>query len=367
MLSSTEPLRTENKVATINDVAKMANVSTMTVSRALKDKDLVGKDTYRKIMQAVECLSYVPNHAARTLASRQSKSIAVLIASVVNPYYGRVMEGIESVAERNGYSVLLINANQQEKYSMCIESVISRGVDGFISSHLNLNQTHIDKLLKHRINCVLIDNEQDLDGISSIRSDHRYGATLAVEHLIGLGHRKIALIHGKLGSDQVSSCEGKEENYSFNLWKTRYAGFIETMAAHRLEVPVDYIVAGDACFEENVNSGMEAMGRLMDLADPPTAVYAGNDLFAIGALNAVLRRGGKVPEDFSIIGHGGIDATKFTYPVLTCVKQPRFEIGVHAANLLIDRIGNRERPAGHPVAEIIQPSLVLGNSTGRVV
>lgn len=353
-------------MATINDVASMANVSIMTVSRALNNKDLVGKDTYLRIMQAIESLSYVPNHAARTLVSRQNKSIAVLIASVANPYYGRVMEGMESVAERNGYSVLLINANQQEKYPMCIDSVISRGVGGFISSHLNLNQKHIDKLLKHRINCVLIDNEQDIDGISSIKSDHRFGATLAVEHLIGLGHRKIALIHGKLGSGQESSCEGKEENYSFNLWRTRYEGFMETMVRHGLEVPAMYVVAGDAGIEENVNSGMEAMGRLMDLADPPTAVYAGNDLFAIGALNAVLRRGGKVPGDFSIIGHGGIDATKFTYPVLTSVKQPRFEIGVHAANILIDQIENGDGSVGHPIAEIIKPSLVLGNSTGRI-
>lgn len=354
-------------MATIFDVASLAGVSTMTVSRALNNKNLVSKTTYAKIMQAVESLSYVPNHAARTLVSRKNKSIAVLIASVVNPYYGRVMEGIESVAEQNGYSVLLINANQQEKYPMCIDSVISRGVDGFISSHLNLNQKHIDKLLKHNIACVLIDNEQSIEGISSIESDHRYGAGLAVEHLINCGHRKIALIHGQLGSAMKPSCEGKEENYSFNLWRTRYKGFIDTMCRYGLEVPPEYIVPGDASFEENVNSGMEAMRRLMDLQYPPTAVYAGNDLFAIGALNAVLQRGKKVPEDFSILGHGGIDATKFTFPILTCVKQPRFEIGCHAASILISRIMNRGDPSTLPVKEIIKPSLVMGGSTARIL
>jgi DNA-binding LacI/PurR family transcriptional regulator len=338
----------------------------MTVSRALNNKHLVSKNTYTTIAQAVETLSYVPNHAARTLVSRKNKSIAVLIASVANPYYGRVMEGIESVAEQNGYSVLLINANQQEKYPMCIDSVIGRGVEGFISSHLNLNQKHIDKLLKHNVNCVLIDNEQDIEGISSIESDHRFGASLAVEHLINLGHRKIALIHGKLGTDMKPSCEGREENYSFNLWRTRYESFVDTMRRYGLEVPPEYMVPGDAGFEENVNSGMEAMGRLMDMETPPTAVYAGNDLFAIGALNAVLRRGKKVPEDFSIIGHGGIDATKFTYPMLTSVKQPRFEIGCHAATILIDQISKRGDSAALPVKEIIKPSLVMGNSTAWI-
>ncbi len=353
-------------VATLVDVARMAQVSTMTVSRVINNKDLVGEATYQRVMEAVEALSYVPNSAARSLVSRQNKAIAVLIASVVNPYYGLVMEGIENVAEANGYSVLLINANQQEKYPSCIDNVISRGVSGFISSHLNLHQAHIDKLLKHGIKCVLIDNEQDLDGIASIKSDHRFGASVAVEHLIGLGHRRIGLIHGNLGMNLKDDDHGKEEKYSFNLWRLRYEGFIATVRKHGLHIPQDYIIQSDASIEANVNSGMLAMDRLMDLPSPPTAVYAGNDLFAIGALNAVLHRGLRVPRDYSIIGHGGIDATKYTFPVLTCVKQPRFEIGCHAATMVIDLIEGNTREGQPPVFEVIRPSLVPGGSTGSI-
>jgi DNA-binding LacI/PurR family transcriptional regulator len=356
----------EYRLATIVDVARMAGVSTMTVSRVINNKSLVGEATCQKVIQAIDALSYVPNSAARSLVSRQNKAIAVLIASVVNPYYGLVMEGIESIAEANGYSVLLINANQQEKYRSCIDNVIGRGVSGFISSHLNLHQAHIDKLLKHGIKCVLIDNEQDLDGIASIKSDHRFGASVAVEHLIGLGHSRIGFIHGNLGQNLKDDAHGKEEKYSFNLWRLRYEGYMETVLKHGLQIPREYIIQGDASIEANVHSGMVAMDRLMNLSSPPTAVYAGNDLFAIGALNAVLHRGFKVPRDFSIIGHGGIDATKYTFPILTCVKQPRFEIGCHAASMVMDLIEGKDHDGLPLASETVRPSLVPGGSTGPV-
>ena len=338
----------------------------MTVSRALNNRNLVSQKTYDRIMHSIEALSYVPNNAARSLVSKRNRSIALLITSVANPYYGRVMEGIESVAEKNGYSVLLINANHQDKYQHCVDNVISQGVCGVISSHLNLGQAHVDKLVKHGIRCVLIDNEQDLIGISSIKSDHHYGAVLAVEHLIGLGHRKIAFIHGNLGDHETIISRDGEESYSFKLWRGRYDGFLSTMRKHHLITRKDYIVQSETNFEMNVHNGMIAMERLMDLHVPPTAVYAGNDLFAIGALNAVLNRGKKVPGSISIVGHGGIDATLYTNPVLTSVKQPRFEIGCHAASTLIDNLETFV-PRGNPrEIEIIRPSLVMGGSTSGV-
>lgn len=350
-------------MATIADVARMSNVSMMTVSRALNNKNLVSQKTYENILRSIEALSYVPNHAARSLVLKSNKSIALLITSVANPYYGRVMEGIEKIAEGKGYSVLLINANQQEKYPMCIDNIISRGVGGVICSHLNLGQVHLDKLVKHNIRCVLIDNEQDVLGIPSIKSDHRYGASLAVEHLIGLGHKRIAFIHGNLGDHHSNVSSGGEENYSFRLWQGRYDGYISSMHKHNLEIPEGYIVKGGSSFELNVQNGVIAMEKLMDLPYPPTAVYAGNDLFAIGALNAVLHRCKNVPKDFSIVGHGGIDATQYTNPVLTSVKQPRFEIGCHAASTLIGYLENDGLNKTFHEIEIIKPSLIMGDST----
>lgn len=352
-------------MATIQDVAKLANVSAMTVSRVINKKESVSEETCRRVMRAVEELQYIPNITARNLVTRKSMSIAVMVTTIANPYFSRVMLGAESVAEMRGYSVLLVNASQQEKYQQHLENLVSNGVEGLITSHLNLKSSHIEFLKQYNIKCVLVDNEQQIEGVYNMQSDHYYGACAAVEHLLELGHQRIALIHGALGYGRGEVDTGEEESYSFRLWRQRYEGYADTLRNNSIPFREDYIVYSDSNYERNVVSGMEAMGKLLRLKTPPTALYAGNDLFAIGALHAALHHGVKVPGDLSIIGHGGVDATKYTFPELTCIKQPRFTIGARAAQKLIDLI---EAPEAHIASqanafEVIRPQLMPGQST----
>lgn len=367
-------------MATIIDVAKRADVSTMTVSRVINNSGSVSEKTLARVTEAIKELGYIPNATARSLVTKTNRSIGILIATVQNPYYGRVMLGVENVAENQGYSVLLFNAKQQEKYDDYVESIISQGVSGIIASHLNLQERHIAKLTEYGVRCVLVDNEQDIDQVYSICSDHYYGAVEAVKHLLALGHRRIGFMHSDILSPEDTRAieagrpvshidvtrKGYESSYSVRLWADRYRGYIDTMRAHGCPIDPALILGGDAWFENNVRSGMACMARFLQQKDPPTAIYAGNDLFGIGALNEAQKNRVSVPEALSIIGHGGIDATKYTWPVLTSMKQPRFEIGATAARTLLWLIQHGqdapEKPP-FPLVQIMRPTLVSGNST----
>lgn len=365
-------------MVTIVDVAKKAGVSTMTVSRVINCSSSVSEKTYDRVMKAIKELEYIPNVTARNLVTKKNHSIGLMIAAIQNSYYGRVMLGVEHVAEQHGYSVLLYNATQQEKYNEYIESVIGRGVSGIIASHLNLGPEHIERLSAHGVRCVLVDNEQFVDGTCSICSDHYYGAVQAVEHLISLGHRRIGFIHSDIipaddpqpwlhqySGNSVHRHSGYESDYSYRLWAERYMGYVDTLKKHGIPVEKELILGGDAWFENNVNSGMQCMEQFMSLQSPPTAIYAGNDLFAIGVLNAAQKLGIPIPEKVSVIGHGGEDATKYTWPVLTSMKQPRFEIGELAAKALFWTL---EKDTASPYDEIqyVRPVFVRGGSTAAI-
>lgn len=365
-------------MVTIVEVAKRARVSTMTVSRVINRSGSVSPETYTRVMSAIKELGYIPNATARNLVTKNNRSIGLMIAAIQNSYYGRVMLGVEHVAEQHGYSVLVYNATQQEKYDEYIDNVIGRGVSGIIASHLNLGAEHVQRLNAHGIQCVLVDNEQILPHTYSICSDHYYGAAQAVEHLIALGHRRIGFIHSNIiAHDDPAPWEhtrplgeagnrvGHESDYSYRLWAERYKGYVDTLQAHGIAIDHELIRSGDAWFENNVNSGMVCMEELMALDQPPTAIYAGNDLFALGVLNAARKHGIRVPEDVSVIGHGGEDATKYTWPVLTSMKQPRFEIGEMAAKTLLCVLGD-DVSASYPLIQSVRPAFVQGGSTAAI-
>lgn len=361
---------------TIIDVAQLAQVSIMTVSRVINNSGPVSQETYDKVTKAIKELGYISNLTARSLATKLSTSIGVLIATIQNPYYGRVVLGVEHIAEKYGYSVQLINAINQEKYDDYITNIISRGLSGVIADHLNFDKKHIDRLSSYGVRCVLVDNEQNVPDVFSIYSDHYYGAVEAIEYLISLGHQRIGFIHSDIipAADQfdwepgmtipktTSSKSGFEESYSYRLWAERYRGYMDTMLKRGLAVDKCLIQSGDAGFENNVSSGMLCMEKFLQLSEPPTAIYAGNDLFAIGVLNAAQKHGLQIPQDISIIGHGGIDATQYTFPILSSMKQPRFEIGAMASSTLIKLIDDKQ--ANHiDLIQIVRPVLIKGAST----
>lgn len=346
-------------MATIIDVANRAKVSPMTASRVINGSHKGVQSIKDAVNNAVAELHYIPNNAARSLVTKSNKTLAMLVPSIANPFYGRVLLGIESEAEKQGYSVSLTNANKQLKYDLCIDNIISRGVDGVIAILLNLKSEHIKRLNDRGIEVVLIDNEMEIENVNSIMTDNIFGAKLAVDHLVSLKHTKIAHIHGNLSPSYEHLNIDDEDTFRVNYFKQRYLGYYESMKNHNIEVMPEYVVSANSRFGADIQSGANAMATLLSLKQPPTAIYATNDGIALGAASTMIKYGIRIGTEVSLISHGGIYPKEIIYPSLTQIKQPRFELGKLAAKKIISTIQNGTKYS----KDIVMPELVIGEST----
>ena len=350
-------------MATIDDVAKHAGVSIMTVSRYINDNGYVGEKTRVKISKAIEALNYRRNMVAKSLITKKTKTIGLIIASISNPFYSEVILGIEDESYDRGYNVILCNADGKKKEQEYIEILLEKCVDGIIFSHLNISHQQITDLKDEAISCVLIDNETGRLDIGNINSDDVYGGFLATEYLISLGHRKIACIHGSLNFNKTKPQKKYEETFQFKLWNNRTIGYRKAMEKYELNINSNFILEGDGTSENGVKGGYEAMKKILAMEQKPTAIYAQNDLMAVGVINAIHEAGFKVPEDYSVIGQDGIALGEWIYPKLTTVALPRYELGRKAAKILIDMENNIMSSGMEEEGLLFKPSLHIKGST----
>lgn len=346
-------------MATLEDVAKLAGVSVMTVSRYINKSGYVGEKSRQKIIKAIEELNYRPNMIARSLVTKKTKTIAHVVASIVNPFYPEVVLGVEDESYARGYNVILCNADGKKKEQEYIDILLDKCVDGIIFDHLNIGIKQVMELRSYNVSCVLIDNEVQGLNVGNIITNDILGGFLATEHLIRLGHKKIAVIHGSLCFNESKEDKKYEETFQFNIWNNRMRGFLDAMDKYNIEVNPNYILEGDGTSQNGVKGGYEAMKKILSLSDLPTAVYAQNDLMAAGAIRAIHEVGYKVPQDFSVIGHDGIPLCEWIFPRLTTVEQPRYQTGRTAAGLLIDM---RENKNNRKLIKL-DPRVVIREST----
>lgn len=350
-------------MATIADVAKKAGVSGTTISRYLNDSGYVGSETKTKIIEAIKELNYKPNMIAKSLVTKKTHTIGLLIASIVNPFYSDVVLGVEDESYQKGYNVILCNADGKKRENEYIDILLEKCVDGIIFSHLDVNLKQVLKLKELQVSCVLIDNETPGLNVGGIQTNDVLGGYLATEHLISLGHTKIGLIHGSLKYNEQRNNKVYTETFQFRIWNNRTKGFLSAVEKYGISINPDFVQEGDGTAENGVEGGYQAMRRILSLNEWPSAIYAQNDLMAVGAINAIHEAGLKVPQNFSIVGHDGIDLSKNIYPKLTTVQQPRYLIGQMAANLLIDRIGIKNQD-GKEI--MLEPELIIRSTTERV-
>ena len=346
-------------MATLEDVAKHAGVSVMTVSRYINQSGYVGEKSRERIIQAINELNYKPNMIAKSLVTKKTKTLGLVIASIVNPFYPDVVLGVEDESYERGYNVILCNADGKKKEQEYIEILMEKCVDGIIFDHLNIDSKQVMRLKSSNISCVLIDNEIKCLNAGNINTNDVLGGFMATEHLIKLGHKKIALIHGRLSFDESKHDKKYEETFQFKIWNERTRGFLEAMDRYGLQVNTNFVCEGDGTSQNGASGGYEAMKKILKLSDLPTAVYAENDLMAAGAIRAIHEAGYKIPQDISIVGHDGIALCEWTFPRLTTIEQPRYEMGRLAARLLIDM---REGKAGGDTIKL-DPYIVLREST----
>jgi len=312
---------------TIYDVADHAGVSAATVSRVLNGKGSVDPRLCDRVRASAEHLGYRRNLVARNLRRQQSTLWAVVVSDVRNPFFTSVVRGIEDVAQDAGYSVVLCNSDESaEKEAAYVVAALSEQVAGVILSPTSGADT-VRTLAAAGTPVVLIDRE--LRGVRSdaVLVDNRHGARLATEHLLEMGYSRIGCITGPRTTSTAAQ---------------RLRGYRAALQAVGPDAgPHDDLVRyGD--FRRS--SGVAAMTALLDLQDPPDAVFVANNLMTIGALEAIASRGLVPPEDIGVVGFDTIPWADLVTPSLTTVSQPTYELGREAAGLLLGRIEDPRRP-----------------------
>jgi DNA-binding LacI/PurR family transcriptional regulator len=324
--------------ATLEDVAREAGVSRALVSLVMRQKPHVSEERRARVLAAAARLGYRPNAMARSLASRRSSTVGVLLNDLHNPFFAEIVDGIEQVARDRGYRILLSTGSRKRAgEEAALEAFLESRVDGLILVSTLLSEAKISQAA-NLAPVTLVSRTSKSPSVDSVLTDDVHGAELAVAYLIELGHRRIAHIDG--GRNPGS--------------RPRRQGYERAMDAARLK---RLVVPGD--FSES--SGAEAAGRLLALAERPTAVLTSNDMAAAGAMDRLTGAGLSVPADISVVGYDNTALAQMRQVNLTTVNQPRVEMGRLAMQTVLERIDGGRTDA---VSHVTTPTLVVRRSAG---
>ncbi|HLH33294.1 MAG TPA: LacI family DNA-binding transcriptional regulator [Alloacidobacterium sp.] len=327
----------------IKEVAKLAKVSTATVSRTINGSDKVTPETAERVRRAIETLKFYPNTNARALGSGRSSLYGLIISDITNPFFPELVKSFEDIAVQYGQEVLIANTNYDpHRMELCVSRMLQRKVDGVAIMTSEIADHLIDEFNSRRIPLAFLDTATPQKGISNILVDYTAGVDAAVDHLTSLGHKAISFISGPM---------------SLTSARIRKRAFINIMKRNGIRLDPHFIEEGN----HRTDGGHEAMLRLLDNKVHPTAVLASNDLTAIGAMGAIFERGLRIPDDISIIGFDDIELSAYTQPALTTVRLSRQEI----AKMAFRALYNTNQSSTIKGAEYtIQPTLIVRKSTG---
>ena len=329
---------------TSHDVAKKAGVSVATVSRVLNGSPLVTESARHKVLRAVKVLNYQPNRAAQRLRAGRSHVIGLIISDIQNPFFTSIVRGIEDVAHQHDYSLVLCNSDEDpEKEKLYINVMRSEEVAGVILASASEANPQVDDLIAYNIPVVAIDRQIDNRQIDSVLAANINGARAATNHLIQLGHRCIGFVGLPL-----TRTPGKE----------RYEGYRRALREHNLPVSHDFVCIADA----KQQGGYESARDILTQQPCVTALFVANNLMTLGALDAIRERGLKIPDDISIIGFDDMPWANLLQPPLTAIAQPTYELGKRAAEMLLGRLKERDKPVTH---EHLETRLIVRGSTSQ--
>ncbi len=311
---------------TIKEVAERAGVSPTTVSHVINNTRVVSDEVRKRVQMAMDELGYRPNALARSLRRGETRTLGLILPDSANPFFAEISRAIETSAFGLGYSVILCNTEgDADKEGLYLDVLTQRQVDGIIFVASGDRSESLGELLRRRLPSVVVDRELPHLEVDTVLADNLEGGRLAAQHLIGLGHRRIGCISGP--SDLTPSAQ-------------RVTGY--RRALHDAGLTVDEALIRPGNF--HLESGRAGAQALLALADPPTALFACNDLMAMGVLRAAHEGGRSVPQDLAVVGFDDIDLASYTSPPLTSVAQPTQAMGERAVRLLIERIARRDLP-----------------------
>lgn len=317
------------RTPTLRDVAREAGVHAATASRALnpRTRRLVNDATAERVRQVAERLGYRPNPIARSLKTSRSASVGVVVPDITNPLFPPIVRGVEDALSPAGYNAWIVNTdNDADREAALVSSLRSRQVDGLIVATARLKHTLIEDLVAENFPLVLVNRRIESPSVPAVTGDDAGGVLLAVQHLVELGHRRIAHL---AGPQWTSTGQGRLRAYR------------AAVAEFGLSADPDLVVACDAWSE---TEGSRGTAELLNSGADFTAVVAGNDLLALGCYDVMHERGLRCPQDLSVVGFNDIPFIDKLRPPLTTVRIPHYQIGTEAARLLLERIDNPDTP-----------------------
>jgi DNA-binding LacI/PurR family transcriptional regulator len=327
----------------IKDIARLAGVSHSTVSRALNKSPLIPVKTAQRIQRIAAEKGYAASVVARSLVTRRTEAIGVVVTSIADPFNGEVVAGIEEVANDEGYSVVLATSQADPRRELTVvRSFRERRVDGILVASSRLGAQYLPLFAELETPIVLLNNQHPSEFAYSVSIDNADGGYQAAMHLIGLGHRDIAYIGDEFGLQSDAE---------------RFRGFQAAMRKTRLKIRKDLVVRGDG----KSAGGKKCAAELLALRQPPTAIFCYNDMTALGVIEAVQARRWRVGREVSVVGFDDLFFAASLQPPLTTFRQPKRELGKQAMQLLIAIL--RQQPAERKV--VVRGELVVRGSTGE--
>ncbi|MES1310660.1 substrate-binding domain-containing protein [Vibrio cholerae] len=329
-------------MATMKDIARLAGVSTSTVSHVINKSRFVSDEIAERVNNAAQQLNYAPSALARSLKMNRTKTIGMLVTTSTNPFFGEVVKGVERSCYHQGYNLILCNTegdNQRMKAS--INTLLQKRVDGLLLMCSTLEGERLDVFDRYPdIPIVVMDWGPILFASDKIQDNSLQGGYMAAKHLIECGHKEIGCITGPLIRHQA---------------QMRYEGYKRALAEAGIAINPDWLVESD--FE--CEGGYQAFEKLYQRGKLPSALFVSNDMMAMGVIQAASQRGLRVPDDLSLIGYDDVHIAKFMTPALTTIHQPKYRLGKAAVDTLLYRLENPDT-----TAQVVQlePTLVVRSS-----
>ncbi len=327
----------------MKDVARRAGVSVTTVSHVINETRFVSEELRRRVYQAIEELNYRPDAIARSLRRRRTQNIGMIVPDISYPFLAEVAKGVEDRGFELGYNVILCDSNGDlEREAACIEFLREKRVDGIVFVAAGESADHVRSLIEQGMPVVVCDRELPGVEVDTVIADNVESGYQATEHLIRSGHRRIGCIAGPEG---------------LCISAKRLQGYRRALEEYSIPFREELVIHSDfRCL-----GGYRAMEELLSqLDDPPTAVFACNDLTAMGAICAASRRQLRIPRDIAVIGCDDIALASFTNPSLTTIVQPKYEMGAIAVEMLVKRIKDKDRPV---TRRVLPTELVIRDSS----
>lgn len=333
-------------MSTLKEVAKHAEVSITTVSRVMNDASKVNPETRERVQKTMRKLGYQPSRVAQRLRTTKgrSKMLGLIIPDIQNQFYSNIVRGIEDVAYGKDYAVILCNSDENpSKERFYLDVLQSESVDGIILPPIHQYSKVVEGLIESGVPVVCVDRKLVRENVDTVVINNEKGGYMAVKHLIDHGHKRIAILSS---SPQFSSFEERQKGYERALME------------NGLELDHALIKEGDP---RSTETARELTEELLGLDIPPTAIFATNNLMTLGVIEAVNEAKLKIPSEISIIGFDDMPWAKAIVPPLTVIKQPGYEMGRRAAELMFQRI---EDPKREPVQVTMESTIIIRDSTG---